>query len=166
VVRPYHFGGSYKETKLCQCVTRPDGELIISLPNKEQQKKFVDDITKLHYTLQKDQYIPYEVRFHTLPEGANENDMIEAVRAKSGMEPMSVELIPYRESNVRHRGLFFAGISCNSALYRKLADIKGLNIWWQWCQVDAAPCVIKCTRCGVLGHISKNCNMERNLDVI
>jgi len=103
---------------------------------------------------------------HTLPEGVNEKDIIEAVQRKCGMEPLKVELIPYWETNVKHKGLHFAAISCNSALYKKLSDAKGMNIWWQWCRIDAAPRAMKCTQCGILGHIRKNCSMVNAVKAI
>jgi len=73
---------------------------------------------------------------------------------------------PYRETNEKHRRLYFADVSCNSALYKKLSEVKGINIWWQWCRLDATPWAVKCTQCGVLGHIKKNCNLAENVKAI
>ena len=105
----------------------------------------MEDIKRLHCRIQEEGYIPYKVRIHTLPEGVNENDVMEVIQRKYRMEPLKVELIPYRETNVKHKGLNFAAISCNSALYKELSYSKGVNIWWQWCRIDATPCAVKCT---------------------
>ena len=31
-----------------KCGTRPDGALVVTLPNKEEKKKFIEDIARLH----------------------------------------------------------------------------------------------------------------------
>jgi len=122
-----------------KCITRPDGALVVTLPDKEKKRLFVTDLGQLHYSIQREQYVPYKARIHTLPEGVRIEDVTMEVRRKFSEEPLGVELIPYRESNVKHRGLRFAVVSCNSSLYKKLADTRGMNMWWQWCRIDATP---------------------------
>jgi len=116
-----------------KCINRQDGALIVTLPSAEERKRFVNDLAGLQYSVQEEQYIPYEVRIHTLLEGVNENDVAQEIRKRCGADPIRVELIPYRETNDKHKGLNFAAVSCNSAMYKELAAMKGLNIWWQWC---------------------------------
>jgi len=143
-----------------KCSNRQDGALVVTLPSREERKRFVDDMIGLQYRVQEEQYIPFKVRIHTLPEGVNGNDVAQEIRRRCGAESIKVELIPYGETNEKHRGLHFAAVSCNSAMYRDLAAMKGINIWWQWCRIDATPRVVKCKKCGVLGHTMKYCKVD------
>ena len=149
-----------------KCVTRSDGALVVTLPNQEKKRLFVTDLGQLHYSIQREQYVPYKARIHTLPEGVRVEDVIMEVRRKFLEEPLGVELIPYRESNVRHRGLHFAVVSCNSSLYKKMTDTRDMNVWWQWCQIDATPPAIKCVKCGILGHTKRNCDKEQEVKAV
>jgi len=143
-----------------KCINRQDGALIVTLSGAEEKKRFVSDLAGRQYNIQEEQYIPYEVRIHTLPEGVNENDVALEVRKRCGADPIKVDLIPYKETNNKHRGLSFAAISCNSAMYKELAATKGLSIWWQWCRIDATPRALKCKKCGVLGHTARHCKID------
>ena len=108
-----------------KCSNRQDGALIITFPSSDERKRFIEDIAGLQYKIQDEQYIPYEVRIHTLPEGANGSDVVQEVRKRCGADPIRVELIPYRETNEKHRGLHFAAVSCDSNMYRELAAMQG-----------------------------------------
>jgi len=133
---------------------------VVTLPNQEKKRLFVKELEQLHYTIQGEHYVPYEARLHTLLEGVKAEDVTNEFRRKFSEEPLGVELIPYRETNAKHRGLHFAVIRCNSALYKKFQDARGMNMWWQWCCIDATPRAIKCLKCGMLGHTQKYCDKE------
>jgi len=54
--------------------------------------------------------------------------------------------------------LQFAVVYCNAELYNKKAATKGMNMFWQWCRIDAEPRAMKCNSCGALGHLTKFCD--------
>jgi len=147
-----------------KCINRADGALIITIPNREQRVSFEKALTGLGYTLVDYEYCPFEIRIHALPEDAATHVIKDEVSIKFGIDPIKVETFPYRKENTKHKGLKFAVIYGNEELYNRMASAKGINIYWQWCRIDAEPRAIKCTNCGTLGHPAKYCDREEEVN--
>jgi len=82
------------------------------------------------------------------------------------LNPSKVETFPYKKQNSRFSGLEFAVVYCEEELYHRMASSKGINVMWQWCRIDSEPRAIKCSNCGLLGHIAKYCKDEETVKQI
>jgi len=151
-------GITSSEFGVTKFIDRPDGALIVTIPDRNLREKFEATLKELDYKIADQAYRPFEVRIHALADETMAHTVEDEVNRKFGISPIKVETFPYNRDNAKLRNLQFAIVYCTEELYGKMAATKGININWQWCRIDSQPRAMKCKSCGMLGHLAKFCS--------
>ena len=101
-----------------RCINRPDGGIIITIPDNKKRLELEAALRALDYKIVEQAYKPFEVRIHGLPEDTGPHIVEEEVQRRFGITPIRIETFSYSRENNKLKNLLFVVVYCNEELYK------------------------------------------------
>ena len=106
---------------------------------------------------------PCEFRVHRIPSNTNAEKLKAALEKIAGQQEFRVVLEKYKDRSGKLANLQIAYCTCTKVAFVKIAMKKTVRLGWSVCTIDTKPQLMRCRKCGLLGHTTKYCSLEETI---